>query len=101
MQILFLKLVVDRQTYQLTDIVTYRAAIAGNNITITNTNTATTVTTTTKTTMASNCAYYILKTRCGPTNGPTYIATYRAAIAAKNYIAQTYSLQQQYFTLAS
>ena len=53
MQILFLKLVVDRQTYQPTDIVTYRAAIAANNITITTTTTATTVTTTTKTTMTT------------------------------------------------
>ena len=44
----------DRQTDQPTDIATYRAAIAANNLTTTNTNTtATTVTTTTKTTMTT------------------------------------------------
>ena len=46
MQILFLKLVVDRQTDQPTDIATYRAAIAANNMT-------TTTTTATKTTMTT------------------------------------------------
>ena len=55
MQILFLKLVVDRQTNQPTDIATYRAAIPVNNITTTaTTTTATTVNnTTTKTTMTT------------------------------------------------
>ena len=55
MQILFLKLVVDRQTDQPTDIATYRAAIAANNMTTTTTTTttATTVTTATKTTMTT------------------------------------------------
>ena len=51
MQILLLKLVVDRQTNQPTEIATYRAAIEANNMTTTTTTTATTVTTTTKTTM--------------------------------------------------
>ena len=53
MQILLLKLVVDRQTNQPTEIATYRAAIEANNMTTTTTTTATTVTTTTKTTMTS------------------------------------------------
>ena len=54
MQILFLKLVVDRQTDQPTDIATCRAAIAANNMTTTtNTTTATTVTSTNKTTMTT------------------------------------------------
>ena len=55
MQILFLKLVVDRQTNQPTDIATYRATIATNNITTTaTTTTATTVNNTTiKTTMTT------------------------------------------------
>ena len=53
MQILFLKLVVDRQTDKPTNIATYRAAIAAKNMTTTTTTTATTVTTTTKTTMTT------------------------------------------------
>ena len=62
MQILFLKLVVDRQTDQPTDIATYRASIAANNMTTTTTITTTTVTTTTKTTMTTTgfklCRFY-------------------------------------------
>ena len=54
MQILLLKLVVDRQTNQATEIVTFRAATEANNMTTTTT-TATTVTTTTKTTMTTIC----------------------------------------------
>ena len=55
MQILFLKLVLVRQTDQPTDIATCRAAIAANNMTTTTTTTttATTVTTTNKTTMTT------------------------------------------------
>ena len=49
-----LKLVSGRPTDQPTDIATYRAAIAANNMTTTtNTNTATTVTSTNKTTMTT------------------------------------------------
>ena len=43
----------DRQTDQLTDIATYRAAIAANNMTTATTTTASTVITTTKTTMTT------------------------------------------------
>ena len=54
MQILFLKLVLVRQTDQPTDIANCRAAIAANNMTsTTNTTTATTVTTTNKTIMTN------------------------------------------------
>ena len=51
MQILFLKLVVDRKTDQPTDIANNRAAIRANNMTTTTT--TTTVTTATKTTMTT------------------------------------------------
>ena len=56
MQILFLTLVLDRQTDQPTDIVTYRVNIAANNMTTTTT--ATKVTTNTKTTMTTRGALY-------------------------------------------
>ena len=52
-QILLLKLIVDWQTDQPTDIATYRAAIEANNMATTTTATATTVTTTYKTTMTT------------------------------------------------
>ena len=52
----------DRLTGQPTDIATYRAAIAANNMTTTSTTTATTVTTTNKTNMTTRgfylCTFY-------------------------------------------
>ena len=87
----------NRQTDQPTGIPPYRAAIEANNMTTTTTTTATTVTTTAETTMTTIgfylCKQYASETRQlqtdQPTDRPTDIATYRAAISSANNMTTT------------